>query len=80
MLNACEFDVKSLNFILACFIKWEQKTNIGSRFIDFLNIFSDVQQGSMLGPLLLIISISDLFMEYDTIQFVSYADDATPYT
>ena len=80
MLNACGFDVKSLNFILACFIKWEQKTNIDSRFIDFLNILSDVQQGSMLGPLLLIISICDLFTEYGTIQFVSYADDTTPYT
>ena len=80
MLNACGFDVKSLNFILACFINWKQKTNIGSRFIDFLNILSGVQQSSMLGPLLLIISICDLFTEYGTIQFVSYADDTTPYT
>ena len=35
---------------------------------------------SIIGPLLFIIYICDLFIEYDAIEFASYADDTTPYT
>ena len=79
-LNAYGFDVKSLNFILAYFTNRKQKTNIGSSFSDFLNILFGVPQGSILGPLLFIIYICDLFMEYDAIKFANYADDTTPCT
>ena len=79
-LNAYGFDIKSLNFILAYFTNRKQKTKIGSSFSDFLNILFGVPQGSILGPLLFIIYICDLFMEYDPIEFASYADDTTPYT
>ena len=54
-LNAYRFDVKSLKFILAYFTNRKQKTKIGSSFSDFLNIFFGVPQGSILGPLPLII-------------------------
>ena len=79
-LNAYGSDIKSLNFILAYFTNRKQKTKIGSSFSDFLNILFGVPQGSILGPLLFIIYICDLFMEYDPIEFASYADDTTPYT
>ena len=75
-----EFDIKSLNFILAYSTNWNQKTKIGPSLSDFLNILLGVPQGSILEPLLFMIYISDLFMEYDAIEFQSYADDTTPYT
>ena len=54
-LNAYGFDIKSLNFILAYFTNWKQKTKIGSSFSDFLNIVFGVPQSSILGALLFII-------------------------
>ena len=79
-LNAYGFVIKLLNFILACFTNRKQKTKTDPSFSDFLNILFGVPQGSILGPLLFIIYICDLFMEYDPIEFASYADDTTPYT
>ena len=59
-LKAYGFDAKSLNFILAYFTNWKQKTKIGSSFIDFLNIPFGVSQGSILGPLVFIICLWNL--------------------
>ena len=41
-LNVYEFDLKSLNFILAYFTNRKQKTRIGSSFSGFLNIIFGV--------------------------------------
>ena len=79
MLNKHGFDIKSLNFILVYFINREQKTKISCSFSDFLNVIFGVSQGSALGPLLFIIYICDLFIEYDTIEFSSCVDDAALY-
>ena len=79
-LNEDGFDIKSLNFILVHFTNWKQKTKKGSSFSDFLNILFGVPQGSILGPLLFIIYICDLFMKDDTIEFATYADDTTSHT
>ena len=80
MLNAYGFDKKSLNFILAYFTNWKQKRKIGPSFSDFPNLLFGVPQGSILGPLLFVIYICDLFMEYGAIEFAGYADDTTPCT
>ena len=79
-LNAYRFDIESLNFILACFTDRKQKTKVGYSFSNFLNIFFGVPQGSILFPLLFIIYIRDLFIEYEVIEFAGYPDDTTPYT
>ena len=63
-LNAYRFDIKSLNFILAYFPNRKQKTKIGSSFSGYLNILFGVPQDSIFDPLLFMIYIWDLFVEY----------------
>ena len=71
--------MKSIAFISAYLKNRKQKTKIGSTFSECLNILFDIQQGSILGPLLFLIFIADLFyLNYD-LDFASYADDTTPY-
>ena len=78
-LNAFGFDKKSLSFISAYLYNRKQKTKVGLKFSDFLNILFAVPQGSILRPILFIIFIADLFFSNNDIDFASYADDITPY-
>ena len=80
MPSSCVFDKKSLNFILAYFNSWKQKAKVEPSFKNFLNILFSVPQGSIKKPLLFIIYICDLFMEYGKREFVDYADDTSSHT
>ena len=78
-LNVFGFNKKSLSFISVYVYNRKEKTKVGSEFCDFLNILFGVPQGLILGPIFLIIFITDLFFINNDIGFASYADDTTPY-
>ena len=77
--NAFGFNKKSLSFISSFLHNREQKTKLGSEVSDFLNILFVVPHRSILGPILFIIFIADLFCINNDIDFASYVDDTTPY-
>ena len=56
-----------------------QTAKVGSSFSELFNIFHGVPQGLILGPLLLIIYICDLFIVNKEVNFSSYADNTTPF-
>ena len=56
-----------------------QITKVDSSFSELLNIIYGVPQGSILGSLLFIICICDLFIVNKEVNFSSYADDTTPF-
>ena len=56
-----------------------QTTKVGPSFTELLSIIFGVSQGSILGPLLFIICICDLFIVNKHVNFSSYADNPTPF-
>ena len=56
-----------------------QTTKVGSSFSELLNIIYGVPQGSILGPLLFVMYICDLFIVNKEVNFSSYADDTNPF-
>ena len=71
--------MKSIAFISAYLKNRKQKTKIGSTYRECLNILFGVPQGSILGLLLFLVFIADLFYLTCDLYFASYADGTTPY-
>ena len=73
------FDQTSLTFIHAYLRQLLQKTKVGSAFSELMSILYGVPQECILGTLLFIIYICDLFILNDDLEFGSYADDTIPF-
>ena len=74
------FDYDSLVFIESYLSKRQQRTKVNNAYSTYSDILYGVPQGSILGPLLFNIYISDMFYDIDICNISSYANDNTPYT
>ena len=78
-LNVYGFDETSLKVIISYLKNSMRTTKVGLSFSELLNIICVVPQGSILGPLLFMIYICDLFIANKDVKFTSYANDTTPF-
>ena len=77
-LDAYGFTYEFLNLINGYLTDRKHGTKINSSYNSFLDLLTGVTQGSILGPLLFNIYVSDLFLFLDDDNVASYADDTTP--
>ena len=78
-LNAYGFSLPEPKLVQNYLSKRQQRTKINQSYSSWEEILFGVSQGSILGPILFNIFLSDLFLVVKDVNFASYADDNTIY-
>ena len=78
-LNAYGFSLPALKLVNSYLSNRKQRTKTNNAYSSWEEILFGVPQGSILGPILLNIFLSDLFFVLKDTDFASYADDNTIY-
>ena len=78
-LNAYGLSISALKLMQSYLSERKQRTKINQAYSSFEKILFGVFQGSILGPILFNIFLSDLFLVVQNVDFASYADDNTIY-
>ena len=78
-LHAYGVDMKPLKFLYSYLNGRKKRVKINDKYSSFEEILFGVPQGSVLGPLLFNIFVSDLLLILNNIEIASYADDNTSY-
>ena len=78
-LDAYGFQFNSVKLIHSYLVNRQQRVRINSNYSSWSEILFGVPQGSILGPLLFNIYLSDLFLFTPDSEIVNYADDNSPY-
>jgi hypothetical protein len=78
-LKAYKFNNNAIKLVFDYLSCRKHRTKINNSFSSWAEILYGVPQGSILGPLLFIIYISDMFLIIENVDFSSYADDNSPF-